>query len=163
MDTIATTTHTEPLDDDLFVHIRPAPRSTDRRITCRACSAFVSVPLDHPALLCPSCLADLAATRQRLINRAKAICAAWTAEWDAWKDAEEALTPEQRVKWEALKAVSERGRLTPGEARRLDTIANDPTEPLHTLLRLLNECNAERYADQLNAIRAGLRECEASQ
>lgn len=36
------------------------------RITCRVCGATATVPLDHPALLCPNCMENLDATRDRV-------------------------------------------------------------------------------------------------
>lgn len=61
-------------DDDLFA--RP-PRGIARQqakeahITCRVCDRPATIGIDHPALLCPECLEDLDATRDRV--------AAWLA------------------------------------------------------------------------------------
>lgn len=162
-----TITHThDPLppladDDDLFAHIRPAPRSTDRRITCRSCGLFVAVPVDHPALLCPPCLSDVPGTRQRLIARAKAVCAAWDAAWDTWRDAEAALAPEQVQRWTGLKTALDRG-VTPTEEQRIRAIAADATDPLSRLLRLAETSKANQYSVELNAIKAALVECEVA-
>ena len=74
--------------DDIFA--RP-PRALARqdaktaRITCRMCGAQASVGLDHPALLCQNCIADLDATRDRHATYLSAALAALDANQAAWE------------------------------------------------------------------------------
>src|SRR5690242_18908515 len=81
------------IDDDIFA--RP-PRSALRketqaiekptgRITCRVCDRPATVPLDHPALLCPECLSDLNATRARVRSWLDSVLAQLDAAIAAWE------------------------------------------------------------------------------
>lgn len=44
------------------------PEDGEIEITCRACDAKEKVFVDHPALLCAACLADLAGTNKRIVE-----------------------------------------------------------------------------------------------
>jgi hypothetical protein len=73
------------------------------RITCRACGLGATVPLDHPALLCPICLEDLDATREHHAARVAAALSAVDANQSAW-DATRAASP-ACDRWEAVQAA----------------------------------------------------------
>ena len=62
------------------------------RITCRVCGLGATVPLDHPALLCPGCLEDLDATRARVQAWCEAALAGLDANQATWAAA---LSPAQ--------------------------------------------------------------------
>lgn len=100
-------------DDDIFA--RP-PRAVARQqaksghITCRVCGRPATVPLDHPALLCPLCLMDLDTTRARVaqwLESALARLDANDAQWRATLDASPAQDAWARVQG-ALIAVAEK-------------------------------------------------------
>lgn len=81
-------------DDDLFA--RPPRRiaqqhAQEARITCRVCEAKVTVALDWPALLCPECMRDLDATRDRVAS---------------WLDATLAQLDNNQAQWDADVAAS---------------------------------------------------------
>jgi hypothetical protein len=61
-----------------------APEPIQGRITCRACGLGATVPLDHVALLCPLCLEDLDATRERHAARLQAALVALSANQATW-------------------------------------------------------------------------------
>lgn len=80
-----------------------APAPIQGRITCRACGLGANVPLDHPALLCPLCLEDLDATRERHAARLQAALSALDANQATW-EAERAASP-ACARWEAVQAA----------------------------------------------------------
>src|SRR5438046_1596893 len=93
-------------DDDLFA--RP-PRAVMRQeakqthITCRVCGAQATVPLDHPALLCESCMTNLDATRDRVaewLGKSLERLDANQAEWDALRFASPAFD-----RWPAIQGA----------------------------------------------------------
>jgi hypothetical protein len=96
-------------DDDLFA--RPPRREAKAaHITCRVCDRTATVPLDHPALLCPLCLLDLDVTRGRVDEwREKALARLEQVQhvWEAERDGSPAAD-----KWSAIQgaliAVAER-------------------------------------------------------
>lgn len=76
-------------DDDLFA--RPPRRiaqqhAQEARITCRVCDAKATVALDWPALLCPECLGDLDATRDRVARWLEATLAQFDEAQVAWNE-----------------------------------------------------------------------------
>lgn len=75
-------------DDDIFA--RP-PRALARQqataqqqITCRVCDQLAKVPLDHDALICAGCRADVAASRSLVNAWLAAVDAQEQAAYDAW-------------------------------------------------------------------------------
>ena len=93
-------------EEDIFA--RP-PRAAQRQeaktahITCRVCDRPATVPLDHPALLCPGCLEDLDATRARVqawLSAALAQLDANQAQWQATLVASPA-----QARWDAVQGA----------------------------------------------------------
>lgn len=77
-----------------------APPPIQGRITCRVCGIGATVPLNHAALLCPGCLEDLDATRERVetwLTSALTQLEQTQALWDATRAASPA-----RDHWEAV-------------------------------------------------------------
>lgn len=73
--------------DDLFIPraaVSPPP-TTPARITCRVCDRAAHVPLDHPALLCHECLADIDATAAHVAERTAIVLARWMREYEAFQ------------------------------------------------------------------------------
>lgn len=93
--------------DDIFA--RPPRAALVRQqaktvsITCRACGLGANVPLDHVALLCRECVADLDATRTRHATQLSAALTALDANQQEW-DTERATSSVQN-RWEAVQAA----------------------------------------------------------
>ncbi len=156
------------IDDDIFA--RP-PRGVARQqakqahITCRVCDAKATVPLDHPALLCGPCLADLDQTRNRVAD---------------WLVSALRRLDENKAQWEADVAANPAGDKWPAiqaaliavAERRATQVALDETWTKRkaeggALARLLK--NYELYAatcdqlsDELNKIYAAQTELNAA-
>lgn len=123
-------------EDDIFA--RP-PRALARQqaknahITCRVCDRPATVPIDHPALLCPLCLIDLDATRARVqawltsaLARLDANQAAWdaiSANNDRWPTIQAALiaVAEKRATQNALDATWAKRKAEGGDLAKLLT------------------------------------------
>lgn len=71
--------------------VGPGVAGADARITCRVCDAKATVALDWPALLCPECMRDLDATRDRVA---------------AWLSATLAQLNEAQAQWQTTCAAS---------------------------------------------------------
>lgn len=74
----------EPADDDLFANVAPSAPATEARITCRVCEMTASVPLDHPALLCPLCLENLDKVRDLVCKGVDAVLARMDVAKTTW-------------------------------------------------------------------------------
>jgi hypothetical protein len=72
-------------------------------ITCRACGLGATVPLDHPALLCPPCLEDLNGTRERHAMCLQTALEGLEVNQANW-EAQRAASPAQ-LRWAAVQAA----------------------------------------------------------
>lgn len=79
------------------------PLIVEGRITCRVCGIGATVPLDHPALLCPGCLEDLDKTRDRVHAWLNAALARLEQVQHVW-DTERTASP-AHARWEAVQAA----------------------------------------------------------
>lgn len=73
------------------------------RITCRVCERSAQVPIDHPALLCLECMADLDGTRARVagwVEKALERMAQVQHVWEVERDASPAAG-----KWPAIQGA----------------------------------------------------------
>lgn len=174
----------EPEDDSLFtVHTRqcstcgaefqtcgkgrrcssclvgPGEAEKAARITCRVCSAQASVPLDHPALLCPPCLEDLDATRDRVAEWLEAALGALEANqarWEVTKAQSDAFS-----RWPAIQGalIAVADKRTPQSA--LDATWRKRKAEGGALAQLLTAY--EGYAEECDRIGAELARLDAAQ
>jgi hypothetical protein len=136
-------------------------------ITCRVCDRPATVPLDHPALLCPLCLIDLDATRARVagwlaaaLERLDANEQAWqatksaSAALDRWPAIQGALiaVAEKRVTSQALDATWQKRKAEGGALAQLleahEAYARE-CDRLNTELERLHRAQAEINAAYL--------------
>jgi len=136
-------------EDDIFARPPRAARHQQARrasITCRVCGLVANVPLDHPALLCPGCLEDLDATRDRVAD---------------WLGKALARLDQVKVVWEAERAASPAADRWPAIQAALIAVAEKRARQ-EDLDRTWAKRKAEggALAQLLNAYEAYARECD---
>jgi len=123
-----------------------APAPIHGRITCRVCGLGANVPLDHPALLCPGCLEDLDATRQRV---------------QAWLDAALAGLADTEAHWQASRAASPAGdRWAAVQAALIGVAERKISQATLDQTWAKRKAEGGALAALLNAYEAYARECD---
>lgn len=150
-------------EDDLFSRpTRIDARAQTARITCRVCDARAEVPVLHPALLCPACLADLPATRARVQGWVDAALALLDSNATTWARcaADPLWQPVQR----ALEAVAD-GTMAHAQLDRTWATRTAEGGALATLLEryegYVREC--ERLSVELTRLDGAMREIEQAE
>lgn len=87
-------------------------------ITCRVCDGRAEVPIDHAAMLCPACMADVPGTQARITAALDTIEQQDHAAFEAWQHEIAALDDATTERWTAL--VGMRVQVT-GRLRRAET------------------------------------------